>query len=162
MLCSMTVEIERSWVVADVPGDDILGPGAPVRQGYLAQDGGVEARVRITTKGAVLTIKAGSGLERTEVEAPIAGEDADALWPFTEGRRIEKVRHRVEVGPFVAEVDVYEGHLDGLCRVEVEFSSREEAASFEPPAWFGREVTGQPGWNNASLAEHGVPPAESS
>lgn len=154
----MTTEIERSWVLTDVPGDDILGPGARVRQGYLAHDRGVEARVRVTDKGAVLTIKAGKGLQRTEVEAPISVEDADALWPFTEGRRVEKVRHRVSLGALVAEVDVYAGHLAGLHTVEVEFPSREDAASFEPPAWFGREVTDAPGWNNAALAEHGIPP----
>jgi CYTH domain-containing protein len=57
----------------------------------------------------------------------------------------------------VAEVDLYAGALAGLCVVEVEFSSETDAAAFIPPAWFGRELTGQRGWNNAALARHGRP-----
>jgi CYTH domain-containing protein len=57
----------------------------------------------------------------------------------------------------VAEVDVHRGELSGLCIAEVEFSSEGEAAAFQLPAWFGREVTGEPCWANAALARHGVP-----
>ena len=53
--------------------------------------------------------------------------------------------------------DRYEGALEGLVTVEVEFPTEEEAARFEPPGWFGRELTGEPGWSNAALARHGRP-----
>lgn len=153
----MANEIERKFVVAELPGEAVLGPGSRLRQGYLAEDGGVQVRVRITEHSAVLTVKAGRGLVRTEVEATIALDQADALWPHTEGRRVEKVRHRVAVGHLTADVDVYEGPLAGLCTAEVEFASPDEAAAFEPPRWFGRDVTEEPGWDNASLARHGRP-----
>ncbi len=150
-------ETERKFIVGDRPADDALGPGMHLRQGYLARDGLVEVRVRVTEGVAVLTVKAGRGLSRTEVETEISRGQAEALWPFTAGRRLEKNRHRVPVGRLVAEVDVYLGQLTGLCTVEVEFASAAEAADFEPPSWFGREVTGEPGWTNASLAEDGIP-----
>ncbi len=41
--------------------------------------------------------------------------------------------------------------------VEVEFGSEQEAASFWPPAWFGRELTGDPAWANQNLAVAGRP-----
>ena len=41
--------------------------------------------------------------------------------------------------------------------VEVEFDSAEAAAGFWPPAWFGRELTGDPAWANQSLASVGLP-----
>lgn len=153
----MTTEIERKFVVAAVPPPEVLGAGEQLRQGYLAEEGAVEVRVRIGPAGAALTVKAGRGLSRTEVEVPLTPEQAEALWPHTAGRRIEKVRHRVPVEGGVADVDVYGGDLAGLCTAEVEFASEAAAAGFAPPPWCGREVTGEEGWGNAALARHGRP-----
>jgi adenylate cyclase len=153
----VSVEIERAFVAEDVPDPALLGPGVALRQGYVASEGEVEVRLRIRAQDAVVTIKAGRGMVRTEVELPLQIEDAEALWQHTEGRRLAKHRHRVEVDGHVAEVDVYDDALAGLCRVEVEFASAEEATAFEPPAWFGREVTDDDRWRNASLARHGRP-----
>jgi adenylate cyclase len=117
-------------------------------------------RVRIGSSGAVLTVKAGRGLSRTEVELALTAEQAEALWPHTEGRQIEKTRYRIELtgptGP-VAELDSYAGSLDGLHTVEVEFGSVAAAEGFVAPAWFGRELTGDGAWTNASLARMGRP-----
>ncbi|MBW3556134.1 MAG: CYTH domain-containing protein [Actinobacteria bacterium] len=153
----MSTEVERKFLVTDLPDADVLGPGVRLRQGYIAEEGDVQVRVRISAGGATLTVKAGYGLARTEVEVAIATEEAEDLWPHTEGRRLEKVRHRVTLGAAVADVDVYGGALHGLCTAEVEFASEEEAASFVPPPWFGRDVTDEAGWDNASLARAGAP-----
>jgi CYTH domain-containing protein len=156
----MTVEIERRFVAEQAPSTDMLGPPRHMRQGYLTDDGPVSVRIRIVDDTGVLTIKAGDGLARTEVELPLGTDEADALWPHTEGRRVEKSRHRVELegpGALVAEVDLYGGELTGLCTVEVEFDSEQDAAAFEPLDWFGREVTGDRRWSNAALARHGLP-----
>jgi CYTH domain-containing protein len=156
----MTIEIERKFVLAEIPGDDVLGTGELLRQGYLAEEGDVTVRVRITERAAMLTVKAGGGLSRTEVEVRIAQHEAGALWAHTAGRRIEKTRHRVthhDLGDHIADVDVYAGALAGLCTAEVEFDSEDDAGSFAPPSWFGREVTGERAWSNAALARHGLP-----
>lgn len=153
----MTTEIERKFVLSDVPPAQLLGTGVRLRQGYIAEDGDVQVRVRIAGGAATLTVKAGHGLSRTEVEAAIGLDAAEALWPHTAGRRIEKVRHRVPLEGLVADVDVYEGALAGLCTAEVEFASADDAGHFEAPPWFGRDVTAERGWDNASLARHGRP-----
>jgi len=157
----VTIEIERKFILPGRPSDDRLGPGTQIRQGYIAEEDSVEVRVRITDDASNLTVKAGSGLSRTEVEVAISAAQAEALWPHTAGRRIEKTRHRVvlddDTPDLVAEVDVYAGTLDGLCVAEVEFASEAVAASFDPPDWFGRELTGDPAWSNATLARHGRP-----
>lgn len=154
----MALEIERKFLVTAVPhpldsqGQDRL------RQGYLAVDGAVEVRLRETDGSTTMTIKAGKGLSRTEVEVRLADVDAAALWPHAAPRSLEKVRQRVRIGPeLVAELDVYAGPLDGLRTVEVEFPDTAAAAAFEPPDWFGPELTGQAGWSNAELAVHGRP-----
>lgn len=152
----MTHEIERKFLVAHPPALD-LSAGVALRQGYVALDGDVEVRVRIRDGDAILTVKAGSGLTRTEVEVALAAGDAEALWPHTAGRRVEKRRFAVPVGPHLADVDVYAGALAGLCTAEVEFTDETSAAAFEPPSWFTRDVTGDPAWSNAALARFGLP-----
>lgn len=156
----VTIEIERKFLPPELPPVQNLGTGVPIRQGYLAEEEGVEVRLRITADQSSITVKAGAGMARTEVDVPIPAAQAEALWAHTQGRRIDKTRHKVslEDSPgLVAEVDVYGGDLDGLCVVEVEFDSEDGATGFVPPAWFGREVTGDRGWNNAALARHGRP-----
>jgi adenylate cyclase len=153
----MGTEIERKFLVATPPAQDDLGSGVHYRQGYLAGEGDVECRVRIAPGGAWITIKAGRGLARTEVELPVPLEEAEALWPHTAGRRLEKVRHRVPVEGGVAEVDRYGGDLDGLWVVEVEFETEEDAARFVPPSWFGADVSNDPDWTNGALARRGRP-----
>jgi adenylate cyclase len=153
----MTFEVERTWLV---PGDAPLArarSSVDVRQGYLVVTNEVEVRVRAAGATYLLAVKTGSGLRRGEVELPIVRDQFDALWSATEDARIVKTRHVVGVGDHRAEVDVFSDGLAGLVLVEVEFDSVEAAGAFEPPAWFGREVTDAEGWNNASLAVHGVP-----
>jgi adenylate cyclase len=151
-------EIERKFLVPAVPGDLELGNGSRLRQGYLALDGPVEVRVRRDGAAATLTVKAGAGLTRTEVERALTTVEMDELWPATEGRRVEKVRHRVLLaGGEVLELDVYEGALAGLVTAEVEFPDADAAEAFVAPPWCERELTDEPGWSNASLAVQGRP-----
>ncbi len=153
------MEIERKFLV-DEPPTELLGAGVPLRQGYLAGEGDVEVRVRIAPTEAWITVKAGGGVARTEVEVPIDPAEAEDLWPHVDGRRLEKVRHRVPVEGGVAEVDRYDGDLAGLWTVEVEFESEQAANDFRPPPWFGAEVTDVDGWSNAELARRGRPDTE--
>ncbi len=153
----MTVEVERAFVAQHPPDPSSLGVGRRMRQGYVAREDEVEVRLRITDADARLAVKAGRGMVRTEVELPLEPEQAEALWEHTAGRRLAKTRYRIPAGAHTAEVDLYEGDLAGLCRIEVEFPSAAAAAAFQPPSWFGVEVTDDGRWTNASLARHGRP-----
>jgi CYTH domain-containing protein len=151
-------EIERKWVAEQPPAADALGAGTPYRQGYVAIDGDVTVRVRISPTQAWLTVKGGGdGLDRSEVDLELDLPDAEELWNHTGDRQLEKTRHRIPVDEYTAEVDLFAGPLDGVCVVEVEFPTVGAAEAFRAPAWFGREVTGQPEWSNASLARFGRP-----
>jgi CYTH domain-containing protein len=151
------IERERKFLLGSMPGE--VGPPSHIEQGYLAVDGVVEVRVRRTDGGSTLTVKGGTGRDRTEVELAVGADDVDELWPLTEGRRLVKDRHRVPLaGGLTAEVDVYLGHLAGLRTVEVEFDGPEQADAFSPPGWFGPEVTGNGTYGNAALAAADGPP----
>ncbi|MEM9513656.1 MAG: adenylate cyclase [Actinomycetota bacterium] len=162
-------EIERAFVVD--PRTDIEPYLAravrctALRQAYVAIDdpggGHVEVRVRSTDDRQLLTVKGGVGLTRTEVELPIDAAQANALWPLAGDRVIEKLRYTVpldtDTDTMEVELDVYAGRFAGLVMTELEFSDAATALAFEPPAWFGTEVTDDHRWGNANLARYGRP-----
>jgi CYTH domain-containing protein len=162
-------EIERKFVpTGPVPaGANVTS----IRQAYLAIDGSNEVRIRARSGHHTLTVKSGAGIERDEVELVIDPVTFERLWALAPTRRIEKHRSEIEidsraevgrdgrVGRVVAEIDRYSGALDGLVVVEVEFDDLDAAAAFDPPDWFGREVTGDPAWSNAALASTGRVPS---
>lgn len=152
------IERERRFLVEAIPDDLVVAATVQLRQGYLAADNGRSVRVRDAgTRGCTLTVKAGSGVERTELELPITRQEFEAAWPHTGVQHIEKTRHVIPFGDHVIELDVFDGALDGLVVAEVEFDSMSASDDFEPPAWFGREVTDDGRYTNASLALHGLP-----
>ncbi len=153
-----TIERERKFLIDAIPVCIDLSDHTEMRQGYLAA--GEQASVRVRDagpKGCTLTVKAGGGAERTELEWAIDREQFDAAWPHTEGRRVAKVRHRIPLDEHVIELDVFSDGLDGLVLAEVEFGSCEALEGFEPPTWFGREVTDDGRYTNAALALNGRP-----
>ena len=128
-----------------------------IEQGYLAVGGESEVRVRGIGEESVLTVKRGSGRERLEEEIEISREQFETLWRATEGRRLAKRRFYVPLDQRTAEVDVYGARLQGLITAEVEFGSMAESEGFDPPAWFGAEVTDDPRYANQALAHQGRP-----
>jgi len=153
-----TVEIERKFLLAGDPPLPLGARGSRLRQGYVAvaADRG-EVRVRDEDGACTLTVKQGAGLARAEHEVSITPQLFAELWPLTDGRRVEKVRHRLPVDGWIAEVDVFEGALAGLRLVEVEFATEAEATAFVPPPWVGPEVTDDARYKNQALALAGAP-----
>jgi CYTH domain-containing protein/CHAD domain-containing protein len=149
-------EIERKFLVAEMPRAE--SAAARIEQGYLALDERGEVRLRRIGGELLLTAKGGHGKVREEVEVAIDAGDFEALWPLTAGRRVRKTRHYVPLGEGLrAEIDVYEGPLDGLRTAEVEFGSPAEADAFAPPPWLGAELTGDERYANQTLATKGLP-----
>jgi CYTH domain-containing protein len=154
----MANEIERRFLVDRVPDDARFESVDRLDQGYLAIDGPVVVRLRRDQTGWVLCVKGGSGLVRTEIERHLEDDEGEQLWQMTVGRRIGKRRQtlQLETGD-VAELDTFDADLEGLQIVEVEFRSEAAATRFQPPDWFGLEVTDDRRWNNAALATTGIP-----
>jgi CYTH domain-containing protein len=150
-------EIERKFILAEAPG--WLGdcPSQRIEQGYVALEVDVEVRLRRLGDEFRLTVKSGHGLSRGETEIELDGEQFEALWPTTEGRRIFKRRYRRPVAEGTFEIDVFEGDLAGLVVAEMEFDSEGSSEAFEPPTWLGQEVTGDDRYANQTLATRGLP-----
>ncbi len=145
------MEIERKFLFDSRPAS-ASGPRR-IDQGYLAiTDDGTEVRVRRWPGGQALTVKHGAGEVRTEVELGLDEAQFDELWPLTAGARVHKERWVVPLGELQVELDIFEGELEGLRVAEVEFPDEDAAHAFEPPDWFGAEVTDDHRYANESLA----------
>ena len=150
-------EIERVWVLTAAP---VIPAGAPtwrIEQGYLPEHGldadqFAEGRIRRIQHDdgrveCLHTIKRGSGMVRQETERTVDAATFERLWPSTQGCRIRKIRHRVQHGGLIWEVDQF---LDWpLWMAEVELPS--ESTPVTLPAWL------QARWRNHALAMHGPP-----
>jgi len=154
------VEIERKFLVSEMPEGLEDCPATEIVQGYLCLDRAQEVRLRASGGRHLQTVKGTGELERFEVEVEITAEVFAALWPATRGRRVEKTRYRVPAGEHVIDVDVYRGALSGLVTAEVEAISVAAAERFQPPPWLGPEVTSDPRYKNRHLAVHGLPGGE--
>lgn len=163
----MGIEIERKFLV-DPSKLPKLGEGSAIAQGYLSFSPAVRIRTKDRTK-AYLTIKGEGTISRLELEYEIPLLDATYL--FAEAHAfIEKVRHEIKVGAHTWEVDVFydEDAIDdplgdGVCPVvgylaEIELSSEDE--EFVKPDWVTEEVTEDPRYSNAWMAQHGFPTRE--
>ena len=154
------MEIERKFLVPAPPDDLDRHPSTEIEQGYLAiHPDGTEVRVRRRGGTATLTVKSGGGKVRAEEELGLSDADFERLWPLTDGRRIEKVRHVIptDTDGVEIELDVYTGDLAGLVVAEIEFPGEAEADAFAAPEWLGREVTGDGRFKNQRLAVEGRP-----
>jgi CYTH domain-containing protein/CHAD domain-containing protein len=149
------LERERKFLVADLP--ELPDAGTEYRQGYIAIDRSVTVRVRDAgVAGCTLTLKAGTGGVRVELDWPIDRLQFETLWKRTGERRVRKTRHRVPFDHQVVDVDVFADHLAGLVMAEVQFDNDDSMAAFMPPSWFGREVTDDPRYSNAVMAVDGL------
>mgnify|MGYP000566060371 CR=1 FL=1 len=137
----MALEIERKFLVENGGWRAAVEESRHIVQAYVALDGDVSLRVRITNgEKARLTVKVGqNSMTRDEFEYSIPLDDARKM-VANSSRLVRKTRHIVSYEGFVWEVDVYEGALAGLVIAEVEMQS--EADDPALPFWIGREVTG--------------------
>ena len=151
----MAIEIERKFLVTGDEYKQETFKVIHIIQGYLSSVPERSVRIRISGDKGYITIKgigSDNGVSRFEWEKEISVEDARELMLLCEPGIIDKMRHLVKVGEYIFEVDEFRGDNEGLVIAEVELP--EENAAFEPPAWLGREVTGEPRYYNVMLMKY--------
>ncbi|MCC8120694.1 MAG: CYTH domain-containing protein [Oscillospiraceae bacterium] len=145
------MEIERKFLLRQLPEGLEDCPHTSIEQAYLC----TRPVVRVRRKGAEfwLTCKGEGLMAREEYELPLSEQAYLHLLSKADGRRVQKERYRVPLGELTVEVDLFQGELAPLILAAVEGSSGEQAEAFQPPAWFGREVTYDPAYTNAYLSQ---------
>ena len=147
------MEIERKFLVNRLPKEMEATKGLPIQQGYFSlRDQNVEIRLRQQSSRYWVAIKAGHGFVRLEEEIQISARSFKALWPLVREVSVTKTRHRIAYGRHTIEVDIYHGRQQGLITADVEFSSTKDAKAFRPPAWLGKEITGNRRYANQVMA----------
>ena len=149
------MEIERKFLTKHIPFDITVYPYKQISQAYISFSPTI--RIRQSDDKYILTVKGKGHLAREEFELLLTKEDYDSLFLKTEGTPVVKKRYLVPVEEYTAEVDIYEGELEGLMTTEVEFPSLEAAEAFVAPEWFGRDVSEEKAYKNTSLSLYGMP-----
>lgn len=148
----MPLEIEHRFLVEPTRLPKALPKGKHLQQGFLSLEPVVRVRVVTPPRGkpvARLTVK-GRGLRvRQEFEYAIPVADARKLLKLCGTRMIEKIRRRL--GPW--EIDQYLGRHKGLWTAEIELPSQKTPLPRPLPPWASREVTTDPRFTNARLAQ---------
>ncbi len=148
------MEIERKFLIKQIPEGCTSFPCRQIEQAYLNTDPVV--RVRRDNDDYYLTYKGKGLLSREEYNLPLNKEAYEHLLAKADGIILTKKRYMIPVpgnDHLTIELDVFEGHYDGLILAEVEFASEEEAKAFTPPAWFGEDVTFSGEYHNSRLSK---------
>ena len=152
----MSIENEVSFTIKSLPADISKYPKKEIEQGYFSD---LPSPLRIRNEGGLLKITKKvpinpsdlSRVEETEVE--IKKEEFDLLWPLR-AKTISKTRIYYPLeNNLVAEIDFYHGPLEGFVSVEVEFPNNELRANFQPPDWFGKDISTEVWATNSVLAD---------
>ena len=149
------VEIERKFLVKkeDLPENLEQYPSKVIEQGYLCTEPVV--RIRKSNDNYYLTYKSKGLLAREEYNLPLTEEAYEHLKPKADGIVISKIRYVIpEKDGLFIELDVFNAPYDGLLLAEVEFPSEEAALSYQPPRWFGEDVTYSTRYHNSTLSKH--------
>ncbi len=146
------MEIERKYLVKELPKHLEQYPVKVISQGYLNTDPVV--RVRRSNDKYTLTYKGKGLMVREEYNLPLNKEAFDHLVTKIDGILIQKRRYLIPLDEkHTIELDIFEGELAPLQLAEVEFETEEEANSFVPPEWFGEDVTFSTAYHNSTLSK---------
>lgn len=143
------MEIERKFLVKYLP-DLTNSKKIIIEQAYLNLN--PEIRIRKENDKYFYTTKSSGDLVRRESNKEIDSLTYYKLKENIIGNIINKTRYLINYNNYLLEIDIYEGFLEGLIVVEVEFETEEEAHLFEIPMFFGREITYESEYKNKNLS----------
>lgn len=149
------MEIERKFLVKNIDFDLSKFKKTHIDQYYISVNPTI--RIRKTDNEFILTVKGKGNIAREEFELPLDEAQFLSLKEKTDRPPVSKTRYFIPLSSsLTAELDIYEGSLNGLLTVEVEFDCLPSAESFVPPYWFGEDVSSDKRYKNAVLYTDGL------
>lgn len=145
------MEIERKYLIKELPENLAQYPCKHIEQGYLNTDPVV--RIRRTDDRYTLTYKSSGLMVREEYNLPLNAEAFRHMKEKIDGILITKRRYLIPFEKYTIELDIFEDELAPLQLAEVEFETEEDANAFLPPAWFGEDVTFSTKYHNSTLSQ---------
>jgi CYTH domain-containing protein len=151
------MEIERKFLIKEMP-DLEKYPFKELEQGYLSTSPTVRVRREDDEYYLTYKSKARDDIAREEYNLPLTEEAYKHLIKKADGNVITKRRYLVPAGKgrdgreLIAEIDVFAPPFAPLILAEVEFSSVEEAQTYEKPDWLGEDVSSDRRYYNSYLS----------
>ncbi len=143
------MEIERKWLAKKLPE---LSNFTPISYERYFLFIGEKVEIRIQKKGKKFEFERKaqiSKLSREEQKFEVTKEEFETLKKKCK-KSIIRESYLLEENPEIS-LKIYHGNYEGLIRVEVEFSSENDAKEFKPLKWFGEEITDTPLGKDKSL-----------
>lgn len=145
------MEIERKYLIKQLPKQLEQYPSKKIVQGYLSTNPVV--RVRRQNDDYYLTYKGEGLLAREEYNLPLNAASFQHLIAKADGNIISKTRYLIPyMETYVIELDLFDAPFAPLILAEVEFDSVEASNAFTPPEWFGEEVTYDEQYHNSNMS----------
>jgi adenylate cyclase len=135
----MNNEIERKFLISKMP-DLSNFESVTYERYYIYRNDTIEMRVQ--RKGNIYEIERKemtSGLSAKKTKLVISEPEFEKLKQFG-SEAILREGFFISSNPDVS-IKIYHGKYEGLNKVEVEFTSEEEAKAFQIPKWYGEEIT---------------------
>lgn len=143
------MEIERKFLVTSLPNLEKHNFHI-IEQAYLCTEPVV--RIRKEDDSYYMTYKSKGFLKREEYNLPLTEDSYNHLLTKADGNVITKKRYLIPYQGHTIELDIFEGTYEGTIIAEVEFDSTDEANSFTPPNWFGKDVTYSKEYHNSYMS----------
>ncbi len=140
------LEIERKFLMDGFPiGLEILSE-VEIEQGYVSTEPEVRIRKAVDRNTGReefrMTIKGEGDLTRNEIETSITSDFYYDTADFLAVNMIQKDYKKYKLGPWKLEVACVDpGTPREFYYGEIEFPTEDDAKSFEPPKYLGREIT---------------------
>lgn len=146
------MEIERKFLIPVLPENLTSCDKHEIEQGYLCTTPVV--RIRKEDDHYYMTYKSKGMMVREEYNLPLTEEAYYHLKPKADGIVISKTRYLIPFDEVLTiELDVFHEDYEGLYLAEVEFESEEAAKEFQPPSWFGEDVTFDGRYHNSAMSK---------
>ena len=136
------IERERVFLLKEIPKDLLEFRSVDIKIGDVTASNDVNV-LKVRQKGDAYEIikkEIISAQEKKEYLIPLNKEEFNLLFSVTK-RRHAKKRFFYPLDTHMCELDIYLDEMTGYARLEVEFDTINELEAFNPPSWFGEEIT---------------------
>ena len=146
------MEIEKKYLIHKLPENLDTYPCKKIQQAYLCTNPVV--RIRRQDDQYILTYKGKGLMVREEYNLPLNQEAYEHLLKKADGLILTKTRYLLPLPQgLTIELDVFDSPFESLVLAEVEFESEEQANTFQPPEWFGEDVTFDGRYHNSYMSK---------
>lgn len=152
--------IERKFLLLDQPPPKkSRRKHIEIEQGYIVTH--LSRQLRLRRQGAkyFISFREKSQGAIASKEMPLTKIFFDALWPFTQGARVNFLRSTLAIEGVKATLDSFLGEHGPLQIMTFHFATAAKSKKFEKPSFLGEEVTWREEYNTLEMALYGVPEA---